>query len=68
VIARAAARGVPARRIGTVRRGADALTITVGARRIVAPLHRLAAAWHDALPNALRGAVAPPAEPAFISS
>jgi phosphoribosylformylglycinamidine synthase len=68
VIARAAVRGVPARRIGTVRHGADALTITVGARRVVAPLQRLATAWHDAIPNALRGAVAPTAEPASISS
>jgi phosphoribosylformylglycinamidine synthase len=68
VIAMAAARGVPARRIGTVRGARDPLTMTVGPRRIVAPLDRLAVAYHDAIPNALRVVAAPAAEPAFISS
>jgi phosphoribosylformylglycinamidine synthase len=68
VIARATARGVPAQRIGTVRQGSNALSITVGARRITAPLQRLAAAYHDAIPNALRGAVTAAAEPVSISS
>jgi phosphoribosylformylglycinamidine synthase len=68
VIARATAQGVPALRIGTVRRAVDPLTITVGRRRIVAPLDRLAVAYHDAIPNALRVVAAPAAEPALISS
>jgi phosphoribosylformylglycinamidine synthase subunit PurL len=68
VVDRAKARGVPARRIGTVRRASDMLTMTVAGRRIAAPLERLAAAYHDAIPEALRGAVAPAAEPVSISS
>jgi hypothetical protein len=64
----AAARGVPVRRIGTVRGARDPLTMTVGPRRIVALLDRLAVAYHDAIPNALRVVAAPAAEPAFISS
>ena len=68
VIALATARGVPALRIGAVRRATDPLTMTIGQRRIVASLDRLAVAYHDAIPDALRVIAAPAAEPAFISS
>ena len=67
VIAAATAHGVPAARIGTVRAASDMLTIAVGARRIAAPLERLAAAYHDAIPNAL-SVVPAPAEPVSIES
>jgi len=43
--------GVPARRIGTVRATAGALDMRVGSRSFSAPLTRLAAAYHDAIPN-----------------
>ena len=67
VIAAATARGVPAARIGTVRTRSATLTISVGSRRIAAPLDRLAAAYHDAIPNAL-SVVPAPAEPVSIES
>jgi phosphoribosylformylglycinamidine synthase len=67
VIAAATARGVPATRIGSVRAASDALTITVGARRISAPLDRLATAYHDAIPSAM-SVVPAPAEPVSIES
>jgi phosphoribosylformylglycinamidine synthase len=54
----AARHGVPARRIGTVRSGSGALTITVGDRVIQAPLDRLARAFHDAIPRIMSGAAA----------
>jgi phosphoribosylformylglycinamidine synthase len=57
--------GVPARRIGTVGESADDLVVTVGDRRIVAPLDRLAEAYHGAIPAIMnRSALAAPAEPA----
>jgi phosphoribosylformylglycinamidine synthase len=68
LIAMATARGVPAVRIGTVRSGSNALTITIGGRRIVAPLDRLAVAYHDAIPSAMSIVAAPAAEPALLSS
>jgi phosphoribosylformylglycinamidine synthase len=43
--------GVPARRIGTVSADAPALTITAGDHRLVAPLERLARAYHEAIPR-----------------
>ena len=43
--------GVPARRIGTVRATARALDMRVGSLSFSAPLARLAAAYHDAIPN-----------------
>src|SRR5688572_21833557 len=67
VIAAAVARGVPATRIGTVRAESGTLTIAVGARRFTAALDRLAAAYHDAIPNAL-SVVPAPAEPVTIES
>jgi len=51
VIATAAKHGVPARRIGTVRATSGALVMRVGSRSFSAPLARLAAAYHDAIPN-----------------
>jgi phosphoribosylformylglycinamidine (FGAM) synthase-like enzyme len=51
VIATAAKHGVPARRIGTVRATSSALVMRVGSRSFSAPLARLAAAYHDAIPN-----------------
>ena len=58
VIAIARRHGVPAARIGTVR-AAPELAVAVGARRIAAPLDRLARAFHDAIPRMMsRGAAA----------
>ena len=51
VIATAAKHGVPARRIGTVRATSGALVMRVGSRSFTAPLARLAAAYHDAIPS-----------------
>ncbi len=62
VLAIAAKHGVPAKRIGTVRASSPSLAITVGARRIDAPLARLARAFHDAIPTIMGGAaIAAPA-------
>ena len=54
----AARHGVPARRIGQVRRGSRSLVMRVGHRVIDAPLTRLAAAYHGAIPAIMQGAVA----------
>ncbi len=54
VIGLAQARGVPARRIGTTRPGSAELCLTVAGDRVVAPLARLAAAYHDAIPSAMQ--------------
>jgi phosphoribosylformylglycinamidine synthase len=59
----AARHGVPAARIGTVRASSGELAIAVGGRRIVAPLDRLASAYHDAIPAIMRRA---PAEAAVL--
>ena len=58
VLAAAKMNGVPARRIGTVRDAAHGLTITIGAKRLHSPLAPIAAAFHDAIPNAMRRAPA----------
>jgi len=68
IIALATARGVPAQRIGTVMPAARGLTISVGRTRLAASLDRLAAAYHDAIPNAMSVVAAPAAEPALLSS
>ena len=49
----ARAHGVPARTIGRVAAASGALEITIGARHVIAPLGRLAAAFHDAIPSAM---------------
>ena len=46
--------GVPARHIGAARPGSAELRFVVGATQIRLPLARLAAAWHDAIPTAMR--------------
>jgi phosphoribosylformylglycinamidine synthase len=51
VLAAAAGHGVPARVIGRVRSERDPLEIAVGGTRLRAPLARLAAAYHDAIPR-----------------
>ena len=51
VLAIAARYGVPVRRIGTVRATSTVLEMRVGSRTFAAPLARLAAAYHDAIPN-----------------
>ena len=43
--------GVPARAVGYVRAASASLEIVVGARHIVAPVSRLAKAYHDAIPD-----------------
>jgi phosphoribosylformylglycinamidine synthase len=43
--------GVPARAIGHVRTASASLEIVVGSRHIVAPVSRLARAYHDAIPG-----------------
>ena len=55
--------GVPAARIGTVRADAPELVLAVGTRRLVAPLARLARAYHDAIPGVMQRA---PAEAAVL--
>jgi phosphoribosylformylglycinamidine synthase len=50
VVAAAAAHGVPARVVGRVRPAADGLAVRVGGARWAAPVDRLAAAYHDAIP------------------
>jgi phosphoribosylformylglycinamidine synthase len=67
VIAIATARGVHAQSIGTVR-GATTLNIRIGSRTISAPLDRLAAAYHDAISDAMGVIVAPAAEPALMTT
>jgi phosphoribosylformylglycinamidine synthase subunit PurL len=58
VLAVARDRGVPARQIGTVRPRAAELRITIGATLVVAPVARLAAAYHGAIPRAMAGSPA----------
>ncbi len=58
VLAIAAAHGVPAQRIGTVRDAADGLTIRIGDRRLHSTLAPLADAYHEAIPRAMRRAPA----------
>ncbi len=53
VLQLAASHGVPARVIGQVMKDSGSLEISVGSRRILAPLARLAAAYHDAIPLAM---------------
>ncbi|MDQ3696841.1 MAG: phosphoribosylformylglycinamidine synthase subunit PurL [Gemmatimonadota bacterium] len=55
--------GVPAAVVGSVRARSRDLGIVVGTRRIVAPLDRLAAAYHDAIPNVM---LRSPAETAVL--
>lgn len=50
--------GVPARAIGHVRAGSASLEIVVGARHVVAPVSRLARAYHDAIPDLMSRAAA----------
>jgi hypothetical protein len=66
VVSMATARGVSAHRIGTVRASRTGITIKVGTRTINAPLARLAAAYHEAIPSAMSTLAAPAAEPALI--
>ncbi|MGH7649435.1 MAG: AIR synthase-related protein, partial [Gemmatimonadaceae bacterium] len=56
VLAIAAAHGVAARRIGTVRATSGTLEIRVGSWTFAAPLARLASAYHDAIPNIMSSA------------
>jgi phosphoribosylformylglycinamidine synthase subunit PurL len=48
--------GVPGTTIGRVRPGSDSLTITAHARTWTAPLERLSAAYHDAIPRIMAAA------------
>ena len=50
--------GVQARAVGHVRAGSPSLEIVVGARHIVAPVSRLAKAYHDAIPDLMSRAAA----------
>lgn len=45
--------GVPVHVVGTVMHAADGFTITVANRQLRAPIAELAAAYHQALPNAM---------------
>ena len=54
----AARHGVPAREVGRVRASSETLRIVVGQRVIEAPLDRLAAAYHDAIPTIMSGTAA----------
>ena len=63
VVAIAKRHGVPARRIGTVKKSSASLEITVGARKLSAPLARLSRAFHDAIPTIMSAAVSAAAEP-----
>ncbi len=58
VLAIATRHGVPACAIGTVRRASDGLTITVKDRVVHASCERLSAAFHTALPRAMKQAAA----------
>jgi phosphoribosylformylglycinamidine synthase len=60
----AAAQGVIASLIGTVRSNSGHLTIRVGTRRLSAALDRLAAAYHSAIPAAMSRATEPAGVPA----
>jgi phosphoribosylformylglycinamidine synthase len=50
--------GVPARVIGQVRARENGLTIRIGERVIRAPLHVLAHAYHDAIPEIMNASIA----------
>ncbi len=50
--------GVPAQRIGTVREADFGLQLDIGGRVVRAALDRLAAAYHDAIPNIMLGSAA----------
>jgi phosphoribosylformylglycinamidine synthase len=50
VVAAARRFGVPARSIGVVRAHSQSLELVIGRRHIVAPVSRLARAYHDAIP------------------
>jgi phosphoribosylformylglycinamidine synthase len=58
VLAIARKHGVPARQIGAVRAASPSLRLTVGGRAIVAPLDRLADAYHGAIPRVMNASVA----------
>ncbi len=58
VIAIATRHGVPARTIGVVQPAADGITLKVGSRTVRANVAELAAAYHDAIPRAMRRAPA----------
>ncbi|HXG72254.1 MAG TPA: phosphoribosylformylglycinamidine synthase subunit PurL [Gemmatimonadaceae bacterium] len=51
VAAAAKSAGVPCRRIGTVKRASKVIEFKLRSRQFSAPLARLAAAYHDAIPN-----------------
>ncbi|MFL5580511.1 MAG: phosphoribosylformylglycinamidine synthase subunit PurL, partial [Gemmatimonadaceae bacterium] len=63
LIAVARRHGVPARRIGTVREGLGELRVRSGGRAWSAPLSRLAAAYHEAIPAAMRQVAASGTKP-----
>ena len=65
VLAIAKRHGVPARRIGTVR-DSSSLDLTIGTKKISAPLARLARAYHDAIPNIMSAPVSAAAEPVSV--
>jgi phosphoribosylformylglycinamidine synthase len=58
VLAEAKRQGVPARVIGRTSAASSSLSIRAGSRKVEAPLARLAAAWHDAIPNIMTRSVA----------
>jgi phosphoribosylformylglycinamidine synthase len=58
VIAAAERAGVPARRIGTVRAGSGSLRFAAGGRSHEAPLARIGAAYHEAIPAAMNRSAA----------
>jgi phosphoribosylformylglycinamidine synthase II len=59
--------GLPATKIGTVRRADHGLRITVSGKQIVAPLDQLAKAYHDAIPTIMARTVSP-SEPALAGA
>ena len=63
VLAVARRHGVPARQVGTVRASSGALRLSAGGRTVVAPLDRLADAWHGAIPRRMGVAGAVAAQP-----
>jgi phosphoribosylformylglycinamidine synthase len=58
VLAVAAAHGVPARAIGTVRQAPAGFTIRIGTPVLVSDVASLADAFHDAIPTIMSGSVA----------
>ena len=58
VLSEARRQGVPAQVIGRVTAQSTVLSIRAGARQIDAPLARIAAAWHDAIPTIMTRSVA----------